>query len=425
MQLDRRQLIDHYQEVRALTERLAEPLSPEDQLLQSMPSCSPTKWHRAHTTWFFEAFVLRRLGVPPVDAHNDFLWNSYYEAVGARHPRPQRGLLSRPSLAEVAAYRRAVDGRMLEALATLDARALVDLVPIVRLGLAHEQQHQELVLTDILHALSLSPLRPAYRAAVAEAPGTPVALSFVPFEGGLVEIGAARGAHDFAFDNEEPRHRVWLEPFALANRLLTVGEVRAFIEAGGYTTPSLWLSEGWDWVRRERIEAPLHARLVDGAYRVFTLEGERDADDAEPAAHLSYFEADAIARFLGARLPSEAEWEHALGAGPVAGHFLDLSRPLRPLAAEARDGAMTQRYGDAWVWTRSAYAPYPGYAPSAGALGEYNGKFMVNQMVLRGGSCFSPPGHLRASYRNFWYPDTRFQVTSVRLARDLGSKVER
>ena len=408
---DSRALCEAFVAVRRLTEALAAPLSAEDQLIQSMPSASPTKWHRAHTTWFFETFVLRPLGHEPLDPLNDYLWNSYYDAVGARHPRPRRGMLSRPSLDAVAAYRRATDARIVDALSGLDDGRLAAIAPIVRLGLAHEQQHQELILTDILHALAQSPLRPAYRAPIAEVLAEPTAAArFVGYDGGLVEIGAPEGP--FAFDNEGPRHRVWLEPFELADRPVTVGEVKAFIAAGGYRSASLWLSEGWDWLRREQIEAPLYWRLEGDAARAFTLEGERDLDDAEPAGHLAYFEADAIARFLGARLPDEREWEHA--APPeVHGHFLDLARPLHP--TRAGGGAP---YGTAWVWTRSAYAPYPGYRAGAGALGEYNGKFMVNQMVLRGGSCFTPPGHVRPSYRNFWYPDTRFQLTGLRLARD-------
>lgn len=402
-----------YRAVRTLTERLAAPLSAEDQLLQSMPSASPTKWHRAHTTWFFERFVLAPQGIDPVDPKNDFLWNSYYEAVGARHPRPQRGLLSRPSLSEVAHYREVVDARMDELLGRLAPDELAALTPVVLLGLAHEQQHQELILTDILHALAQSPLAPAYREAAPRVSGVaPGSASFTVFDGGLVEIGARPG--HFSFDNEGPRHRVHLAPFALADRFVTVGEVRAFIADGGYRRPGPWLSEGWDWVRREHIAAPLYWDTSgEGArVRAMTLEGERELDDAEPACHLSFYEADAVARFLGARLPTEAEWEHA-APEEVSGHLLDLSRPLGPCVEDR------PAYGTVWTWTRSAYAPYPGYRPGEGALGEYNGKFMINQVVLRGGSCLTPVGHVRRTYRNFWYPDTRFQMTGVRLARDV------
>jgi ergothioneine biosynthesis protein EgtB len=409
-------LVERFLSVRRATETLAAPLSPEDQLLQSMPEASPVKWHRAHTTWFFEEFLLGPAGVPPLDPASRTLWNSYYEAVGPRHPRPQRGLLSRPSAAEVGAWRRAVDGRVVELLTAADGAALARLQPVVELGLAHEEQHQELILTDLLHGLAQSPLRPAY---LPEPPwpraGPAAPLAWVAFQGGVAEVGAREG-EGFAFDNEGPRHRVFLEPFELGDRLVTVGEWKAFAAEGGYQTPSLWLSEGLDWARATGARAPLHARLEGGALVAFGLHGEREAADGEPVAHLSFYEADALARFLGARLPTEAEWEHAAEGRPVEGHLRD-GGPLRPLPAPRGDG-LRQLFGDCWEWTRSAYEPYPGYRPAAGALGEYNGKFMVSQVVLRGGSCFSPPGHLRASYRNFWPPATRFQVTGLRLARD-------
>ncbi|MCA9674023.1 MAG: ergothioneine biosynthesis protein EgtB [Myxococcales bacterium] len=418
MTVDRTALTRRFLEVRGRTEALAAPLSPEDQQLQSMPTCSPTKWHRAHTTWFFETFVLAPRGVAPVDPRWGFLFNSYYEAVGPRHARPRRGLLSRPSCDEIATYRRTVDGRVVELLAGADDRELAALAPLIALGLAHEEQHQELLLTDALHALAQNPLRPAYRgpapppAADAAAP-----LTFTPFDGGLVELGcdAPVDAAAFVFDNETPRHKVWLEPFALADRLITAGEVIAFAADGGYRTSSLWLSDGWDLIRAGELDAPGHARVDGDDLIVFGLDGERRAGAAEPAAFLSFYEADAIARWLGARLPSEAEWEVAArAAGAPAGNFLD-GDALRPLPAAG--GSVAQLWGDAWEWTRSSYEPYPGFAAAAGALGEYNGKFMVNQRVLRGGSCFTPPGHVRATYRNFWHPDTRFQVTGVRLAR--------
>ena len=380
--------------VRSRTEALAAPLSPEDQQLQSMPSCSPTKWHRAHTTWFFETFLLAPRGVPPYDPRWGFLFNSYYEAVGPRHARPRRGMLSRPTCAEIAAYRAAIDGRVVELLGALsgDERAVLEL------GLHHEEQHQELILTDALHALAGNPLAPAYRAtppALAAPSDAPIA--WRAFDGGVVQIGAT--TEGFAFDNERPRHRVWLEPYELADRCVTVGEVRAFIDDGGYRTASLWLGEGWDAVQREGWTAPAYWQ-ADG--RVFGLDGLRVPAASEPAAFLSYFEADALARWLGARLPTEAEWERAAPARTT---------PLDDVATAAL------RPGDVWEWTASSYEAYPGYAPAAGALGEYNGKFMVNQRVLRGGSCFTPAGHTRPTYRNFWHADTRFQVTGVRLAR--------
>lgn len=374
--------------VRAETERRAEPLSPEDRSLQSMPDCSPTKWHLAHTTWFLETFVLAPAGFPAIDARYGYLWNSYYDALGPRHARPHRGLLSRPSSEEVARYRAAIDERIEAWLATgPDTSAL----GVLELGLAHEQQHQELILTDILHAFSRNPLLPTYGPWPRSRAGRD---GWVIHPGGLVEIGATGGG--FCFDNEEPRNRQWLEPFALAQGLVTLGQVRAFIEDGGYRTPSLWLAAGFDAARSGGWEAPLHTRIEGATCVVFGPEGEREAEDAEPARHLSAYEADAIARWSGARLPTEAEWEVVAVTG----------------ALDAVDDV-------AWQWTSSAYGAYPGYRPALGALGEYNGKFMVEQLVLRGGSDFTPAGHSRPSYRNFWPAATRFQRTGVRLARDL------
>ncbi|MDP2313588.1 MAG: ergothioneine biosynthesis protein EgtB [Pseudomonadota bacterium] len=426
---DREALRARFHAVRSATEALAAPLSPEDQQLQSMPSCSPTKWHRGHTTWFFEAFVLGPLGTPPHDPRFAVLFNSYYEALGPRHPRPHRGLLSRPTAAEVGVWRARVDERVDRLLTTADGATLARIAPLVTLGLAHEEQHQELLLTDILHAFAQNPLRPAYRSGggPARLPAQggassvdPAPPGWVAFEEGPAEIGAAVQASaaraEFAFDNEGPRHRVWLAPYALATRLVTVGEARAFVQAGGYDTPSLWLSDGLDFVRSHGLRAPGYVKVEDGAWRVFGLDGLREARDDEPVAHLSFYEADALARFLGARLPTEAEWERAASGAPTVGNLRDTDA-LRPLPAAGT--GLTQLYGDAWEWTASAYAPYPGYTPAAGAVGEYNGKFMVNQLVLRGGSCLTPPGHIRATYRNFWHPDTRFQVTGLRLARDL------
>jgi ergothioneine biosynthesis protein EgtB len=391
-----------------------------------MPEASPAKWHRAHTTWFFETFVLVPRGAPPHDPGYAYLFNSYYEAVGPRLCRARRGMLSRPSADDVTRYRAAVDAKMHDLLGGAQGEALTALAPIVELGLAHEEQHQELLLTDILHAFSENPTKPAYRRRHAShgratAPAAEGPAQFVAFEGGLAEVGAERAG--FAFDNERPRHRRYVQPFALADRLVTVREMKAFIDEGGYERASLWLAEGWDLVSRERVRAPMHARTEGGAFVVFGLDGEREAGDDEPVTHLSYYEADALAHFLGARLPTEAEWEIAAtasGASPDEGNFVD-SGALRALPAP-RDGgasrAPRQLFGDAWEWTRSAYEPYPGFVAEGGALGEYNGKFMVGQIVLRGGSCFTPAGHVRASYRNFWHPATRFQVTGVRLAKD-------
>jgi ergothioneine biosynthesis protein EgtB len=414
---DRERLRDAYASTRAHTENLAAPLSPEDQQLQSMPDASPTKWHRAHTTWFFEAFVLAPHGIEPVDSRYDYLFNSYYETVGARHPRPKRGLLSRPTSTEIHDYRRAVDEKVLRLLAGANEAALDRILPAIELGIAHEEQHQELLLTDILHAFAQNPIRPSYLPSKPDAPRSvvPDPIGFIPCDGGLRQIGASPAG--FAFDNERPRHRRWVEPFAIADRLVTVRELKAFIEAGGYRTPSLWLSEGFDFVRARAATSPLYSTYERDRLEVFTLAGPRVADDDDPVAHVSYYEADAIARFLGARLPTETEWEIVAQDYAVQGNFADRCA-FRPLPAVGGSGRVArQLFGDAWEWTQSSYEPYPGYRPPPGALGEYNGKFMVNQLVLRGGSCFTPERHARASYRNFWHAETQFQMSGIRLAR--------
>ena len=424
-------LLHLFSETRAATERLAAPLSPEDQQLQSMPSASPTKWHRAHTTWFFEKALLEPAGIEPVDPRYGFLFNSYYESFGPRQARPERGLLSRPTAAEVSAYRSEVDARVVRWLQARDEVELERVRPLIELGIAHEEQHQELILTDILHAFSRNALQPAYRAPDARNSGelraptranTPSAapvMRFIEHPGGLYEIGGDPKCR-FAFDCELPRHKRWLEPFEIGEGLVTVAALEAFIRDGGYRTPSLWLSEGYDFVRANAIEAPLYTSVRDGVLQVFGLRGPRVPSPDEPAAHLSCYEADALARYLGGRLPSEAEWELAARDVAIIGSFVE-SGALHPVPARARDG-MQQVYGEVWQWTSSSYEPYPGYQPMAGAIGEYNGKFMVNQRVLRGGSCLTPARHLRASYRNFWHPDTRFQMTGVRLARDVAQR---
>jgi ergothioneine biosynthesis protein EgtB len=406
---------ERFRAVRSLTEEIAEPLSAEDQTAQSMPDVSPTKWHRAHVTWFFEEFVLgpHRAGYRPFDPAFRFLFNSYYEAVGPRHPRPERGVVTRPGVAEVTAYRRHVDLAMAE---LLDARPSAGVHAIVELGLHHEQQHQELALMDIKHVLSRNVLDPVYRASGAVGPScSPFAWHEHP--GGLVEIGADEAG--FAFDNERPRHPVHLRPFALGSRPVTAGEVRAFIADDGYRRPELWLSDGWATATAEGWEAPLYWR-EDGPdeWSVFTLSGRRPLHPDEPVCHLSYYEADAYARWAGARLPTEAEWEAVASDRPVAGGMLDLE-VLHPRPAGPRAGGVTQLYGDVWEWTSSAYLAYPGYRPPAGAVGEYNGKFMVNQHVLRGGGCLTPAGHVRPTYRNFFPPSARWAMSGLRLARDL------
>ncbi len=407
-------LRERYAAARRATVALAAPLSAEDAMLQSMPDASPAKWHLAHTTWFFETFLLARAqpAVPPHEPAWAYLFNSYYEAAGPRQPRPERGLLSRPPLEAVLQWRALVDERVDALLAGAPREDLLD---VVALGIAHEEQHQELFVTDVKHAFSVQPLRPSY---LGRSPppgaGAAVRLAWVPREGGLREIGAE--GPGFAFDNERPRHRVLLAPHVLASRPATCGEWLSFMEAGGYRRPEHWLSDGWAAVQRNGWRAPLYWTEDRGRWWQFTLGGMRPVDEAEPVAHVSYYEADAYARWSGARLPTEAEWEAAAEGAREDGTFADAAR-LHP--APARDGeGFAQLLGDVWEWTQSAYAPYPGFRPLPGALGEYNGKFMVNQLVLRGGSCATPRGHVRPSYRNFFQPEARWQFSGVRLARD-------
>ncbi len=423
-------LSTRYAQVRTQSVRLAAPLSPEDCQIQSMPDVSPTKWHLAHVTWFFETFVLERFepGFQPFNPAFRVLFNSYYNAVGEKHPRAQRGLVSRPGLAEVLAYRAQVDARMERLLAQ---PAGDELTALVALGLQHEQQHQELMLTDIKHVLSCNPLAPAYHAGGPPPvkTGTPKPFGWQSFDGGLTEIGHA--GPGFAFDNEMPRHKVWLAPYALASRLVTQGDFAAFIAEGGYREPRWWLSAGWDWVQARGLQAPLYWQRGAAGWQTFTLHGLVPLDPCTPVVHLSYFEADAYARWAGARLPTETEWEHAAtvsgaaagapngcGAGGNGANLVDrgVYHPLPPPDAAA--GGLQQLFGDVWEWTSSSYAPYPGYRPWSGAVGEYNGKFMCNQYVLRGGSCATPANHLRASYRNFFPTDACWQFSGLRLARD-------
>ncbi|MCC6072967.1 ergothioneine biosynthesis protein EgtB [Massilia sp. GCM10020059] len=393
--LDPELLCRRFGEVRRRSLALAGPLSDEDCTAQSMADASPVKWHLAHTTWFFETFILERheAGFKPFHPAFRVLFNSYYNGIGAKHPRAQRGLVTRPGMALVRDYRLDVDARMLR---LLDSRAGdAALAELVVLGLQHEQQHQELILTDVLHLLAQNPLYPAYDEARPAFPASAPALSWRGFDGGLADIGYAGGG--FCFDNELPRHRQYLAPFELASRLVTNGDYLAFIEAGGYRDASLWLSEGWDQACAGTLEHPLYWRRDDsGQWREFTLHGEHALDLALPVTHVSLYEADAYARWAGARLPTEAEWE---------------------AAALSHGGSLLQMHGHCWQWTSSSYAPYPGYAPQPGALGEYNGKFMVNQYVLRGSSCATPDGHARASYRNFFPAGARWQFSGIRLAR--------
>jgi ergothioneine biosynthesis protein EgtB len=408
-----------YRVVRGTSERLAAPLQPEDMVVQSMPDASPTKWHLAHTSWFFETFVLAAAGIAP-DHHPAFayLFNSYYNAVGPRSPRPSRGLMTRPTVAEVRAYRAAVDEAMLAWLR--DGGAAGPLGAVAELGLHHEQQHQELLLTDIKHAFAQNPLLPPYigePGAQATAKGPSAAsTTWIALPGGLHEVGAEPSA-GFAFDNEGPRHRVWLEPYRLATGLVTCGDWLEFMAAGGYAEPGVWLSDGWAQVQANGWQAPLYWwREDDGEWRHYTLYGPRRVHPAEPVCHVSFYEADAFARWSGARLPTELEWEVAARAQPLTGTFQEAG-VFHPRPAATGEG-LAQVYGEVWQWTASPYVGYPGYRPAAGAIGEYNGKFMCNQLVLRGGSIATPRSHIRPTYRNFFYPHCRWQFAGLRLAGD-------
>jgi len=402
---------------RRATEALAAGLLPEDQTIQSMPDVSPTKWHLAHTAWFFETFLLMPYlaGYRAFHPSFGFLFNSYYKTVGPHHARPRRGLLSRPGVAEIGAYREAVTESMLKLIAGAGTKPWTAIAPLLELGINHEQQHQELILMDIKHVFSVNPLRPVYKARGESAPSRAGALEWVAFPGGLVEIGD--GGNGFAFDNERPRHKVWLEPFRLATRLSTCGEYAAFIEDGGYRRPELWLSDGWAAVESEGWQAPLYWERDRAGWSVFTLSGLRPLDPAEPVCHVSHYEADAFARWAGRRLPTEAEWEIAAGSVALGGNLADRG-VFHPLPAPGLGGALEQMIGDVWEWTSSAYSAYPGYRPPAGAVGEYNGKFMSGQMVLRGGAAVTPADHIRATYRNFFPPAARWAFSGIRLAGD-------
>ncbi len=415
----RRMLENRLLDTRHLSHELAAPLSAEDMTVQAMEDASPTKWHLAHVTWFFETFILSQHlpGYRPFDDTFNFCFNSYYESQGPRQPRPKRGVLTRPSSERVMAYRAHID----DGLAKLFANGVEpesEIARLIEIGINHEQQHQELLLTDILALFAANPLRPAYRprrprpAAAEQEP-----LVWIEYAGGIRQVGHDGGG--FAWDNEGPRHNALIHPFRMADRLVTNAEWLDFMADGGYRTASLWLADGWSTVNREGWEAPHYWEQRDGQWLAMSLEGLQPVEAANPVAHLSYFEADAFARWAGKRLPTEFEWEIAAQDLPVTGNSL-ATRALRPLAAEAANGRPRQMFGDVWEWTQSAYLPYPGYRPPLGALGEYNGKFMVSQQVLRGGSCATPPGHSRASYRNFFYPHQRWQFMGLRLASETG-----
>jgi ergothioneine biosynthesis protein EgtB len=408
--------LPRFASIRSLTAQLVAPLSDEDQCVQSMPDTSPAKWHLAHTSWFFETVVLMPHARDYVhyDQRYHYLFNSYYEVLGPHHPRPQRGLLTRPSVGEVLAYRRHVDTAMRKLFETAGEAARSVFEGLAELGLQHEQQHQELILTDIKHALSCNPLLPAYLPPQPAAVRSIVPLTWIGFAGGIVPIG--HQGNDFAFDNEGPRHLVLLTPYRLANRLVTCGEYLAFMEDGGYRRPEFWLSDGWALVQSQGWSAPLYWSDDEGDWHAFTLNGMQPVKPDQPVVHVSFHEAYAYAAWAGKRLPTEFEWEAAAASEPVSGNLLDPTRP-HPKAAAAGDGLL-QIYGDAWEWTRSSYDPYPGFKPLEGAVGEYNGKFMSGQIVLRGGSCVTPLGHVRPTYRNFFPPTARWQFSGIRLAED-------
>ncbi len=411
-------LLEQYQRVRRASELLCATLEPEDYVIQTMPEMSPTKWHLAHTSWFFETFVaqLHISGYRPANPQYAFLFNSYYNAAGKMHFRPHRGLISRPTVKDTYNYRKHVDAAILRLLQAADESQLQELEPLIVLGLNHEQQHQELMLTDIKHVFWMNPLRPGFSADQLPHASAAPACEWHNCKGGVSFIGH-EGA-GFYFDNERPRHQVLLNPFSIGTKLVTNREYLAFMKDNGYGRAELWLSLGWNAVNERGWAAPLYWEPQDGQWWMMTLAGMRPVRWSEPVCHLSYFEADAYARWAGARLPTEAEWEVCASEVPLAGYFAE-SGYFHPAPADGASDVLEQMYGSLWQWTQSAYSPYPGYRPPAGALGEYNGKFMCNQYVLRGASCATPRSHARRTYRNFFPPDARWQFTGLRLAKDI------
>ena len=413
-------LLARFHQVRNFTNTLCSGLKPEDYVVQSMPDVSPTKWHLAHTTWFFETFILKRFltGYRAEIPEYAYLFNSYYNAAGDMHRRDLRGLISRPTVQETQRYRASIDSHIDYLLSNADEKLLQEIESIVVLGIHHEQQHQELLVTDIKHVFAQNPLHPVYRQSRARSlGGRKISMDFIDFEEATVEIG--HDSRGFAYDNEGPRHQALVPAFSLASRPVTNGEYIEFVEDGGYTRPEFWLSLGWMTVNEQRWQAPLYWTKNDGAWWYFTLSGFRPVDEFEPVTHVSYFEADAFANWAGARLTTEFEWERAAFDCPVEGNFVEEENfHPRALSASGQDLHLHQMFGDVWEWTRSAYSPYPGYHAAPGALGEYNGKFMCNQYVLRGGSCATSRTHIRRTYRNFFQPEKRWQFTGIRLARD-------
>ena len=414
-------LLDQYRTVRAFSEKIAAPLVPEDYVVQSMPDVSPTKWHLAHTSWFFETFLLKTHlpGYQSIHPQYDFLFNSYYNAVGERHCRVARGLISRPTVDETYTYRAYVDSHMARLLEGAEGELAQTLEPLLTLGLHHEQQHQELMVTDLKYNFFENPLCPVYSPRRDPSAAAPPPVEWIKFEEGVREIGWDGGG--FSFDNEGPRHKEYVAAFALGSRLVTNGEYLQFVEAGGYEKPEYWLSEGWGTVQSKSWTGPLCWWNKRGEWLEFTLAGMAPLNLDAPVCHVSLFEADAYARWAGARLATEAEWETASATVPLCGNLADSGRfhPVALSPADAEPGQLHQMFGDVWEWTRSQYTPYPGYAAAEGALGEYNGKFMCNQFVLRGGSCATSHSHMRPTYRNFFPPDARWQFTGIRLAKDI------
>ena len=413
-------LLARFHQIRDFTNALCAGLEPEDCVVQSMPDVSPTKWHLAHTTWFFETFILKKFspGYRSEIPQYAYLFNSYYNAAGDMHRRDLRGLISRPTVREAKRYRASIDAHIANLLSKADEKLLDEIEPILVLGFHHEQQHQELLVTDIKHVFAQNPLYPVFREDGTEAQGSAIRpCQYIDFDEATVEIG--HGGHGFSYDKEEPRHRALVPAFSLASRPVTNGEFMAFIADNGYARPEFWLSLGWMTINEQRWQAPLYWTKHEGAWWNFTLSGFRPVDESEPVTHISYFEADAYANWVGARLPTEFEWERAALDCPIEGNFVDDENfHPRALSNSGNNKGLHQMFGDVWEWTRSSYSPYPGYRAVAGALGEYNGKFMCNQYVLRGGSCATSRSHIRRTYRNFFQPEKRWQFTGVRLAHD-------
>jgi ergothioneine biosynthesis protein EgtB len=411
---ERELLRSEFRQVRSISEKLCAPLAVDDYQIQSVPQTSPPKWHIAHVSWFFETFILPKFnaGYRPFNEKFDYIFNSYYYTHGKMYPRPQRGLLSRPTVEEVIAYRHHIDKMVDDLLENTTDENWNELKDRVTLGLHHEQQHQELLLMDVKHNFSVNPIKPAYREDLASPEGSSRSINWIKFEGGLHSLG--NKGNEFCFDNETPQHKLLLNPFSLADRFITNAEFLEFIEDNGYTNPALWLSDGWTKINIDSWKHPLYWSKKDNTWQQFTLGGMRLLNPDEPVCHLSYYEADAFARWTGKRLPLEAELEIALSQQPITGNFFE-DDLLHPSPADQPG----QWFGDLWAWTASPYMAYPGFKPLAGTIGEYNGKFMSNQMVLRGGSCVTSSSHMRSSYRNFFYPDERWAFTGVRLAEDI------